>query len=283
MSFGLPKFTNSLQQPGVSNISTRDMSAPNVIKVVIKPVGEPFNRENQLLLNPSSISEAKAANWIKHYVPGQSDPLMQWINGTERTISFSAYVTKDIATNPTLTQAQNAAEWSLVVRPELEQQGQIAQGFNSSAPILSQLANNAQQDRLVGSFQPEQNASYWSRSIQPQLDFYRSLILPREAKGRFVKTPPLVELQMGTILGKAEEVKTQKYILMNYSMNITEYSPQLEPTKAMVTFTFVEYVDANRSSAVQSDQSGDVGKAAFNAPQIDNSTALASAIRGRSA
>lgn len=278
MSFGLPKFTNPLQTPGVSNVSTRDMSAPNVIKMAIVPVGEPFNRTNQLLLNPSSISESKAANWVKHYVPGQSDPLMQWINGTERTISFTAYVTKDIATNPTVTQDGNAAEWNLVIRPELDQQNQSAAGFNSSAPILTGLANNASQQRLVGEFSPEGDTKYWSRSIQPQLDFYRSLVIPRENTGsRFVKTPPLVELQMGTLIGKAEVVRTQKFILMNYTMNITEFSPQLEPTKATVTFTFVEYVDANRTSAEQAPESSAPQR---NAPRINNATTIASSVRG---
>jgi hypothetical protein len=281
MSFGLPKFTNPLQQPGVSNVSTRDMSAPNVIKMSIVPVDEPFNRANQLLLNPSSISESKAANWVKHYVPGQSDPLMQWINGTERTVSFTAYVTKDIATNPTLTQDQNAAEWSLVIRPELDQQGQTAGGFNSSSPILAGLANNAQQERLVGSFQPSESTNYWSRSIQPQLDFYRSLVIPRENNSsRFVKTPPLVRLQMGTLLGKAEVVSNQKFILMTYSINITEFSPQLEPTKAAVTFTFVEYMDTNRASTAQEDESGNAARGAFKGVKIDNSTTIASGIRG---
>lgn len=278
MSFGLPKFNNPLQQPGVSNVSTRDMSAPNVIKIAIVPVGEPFNRTNQLLLNPNSISESKAANWVKHYSPGQSDPLMQWINGTEKTISFTAYVTKDIATNPTVTENANSAEWNLVIKPELQQLQESASAFNSSAPILSGLANNADQNRLVGASNPSGDNRYWSRSIQPQLDFYRSLVIPRDnSSSKFVKTPPLVELQMGTLLGRAEDVRNQKFILMNYTMNITEFSPQLEPTKATVTFTFVEYIDTNRKSAVQAPESN---TPQLNAPQIDNSTVIARAQRG---
>jgi hypothetical protein len=270
MSFGLPKFNNPLQQPGVSNISTRDMSAPNVIKMAIVPVGEPFNRENQLLLNPSSITEGKSANWMKHYVPGQSDPIMQWINGTERTVSFTAYVTKDIATNPTLTENANATEWSLVIRPELEQQAQSASAFNTSAPLLQGLSNNASQAAPVGTFADGASQKYWSRSILPQLDFYRSLVLPRKNESsRFVKTPPLVELQMGTLLGNTDTVRTQKYILMNYSINITEYSPQLEPTKATVGFTFVEYIDTNRTSTEQQPVQGGPK---LNKAQLDNAT-----------
>jgi hypothetical protein len=278
MSFGLPNFKNPLQQPGVSNIATRDMAPPNVIKMAIVPVGEPYNRENQLLLNPNSITEAKAANWMKHYVPGQSDPLMQWINGTERTITFTAYVTKDIASNPTVTQAVNATEWALVIRPELDQQRESASAFNTSAPLLQGLTGANIQARPVGSFNEGENEKYWSRSIQPQLDFYRSLVLPRDNNGkRFVKTPPLVELQMGTILGNATQVRTQKYLLMNYSITITEMSPQLEPTKATVSFTFVEYVDANRTSASQAPESN---TPKLNAPRVDNSTTIASGIRG---
>lgn len=273
MSFGLPKFVNPLQEAGVSNVNTRDMSPPIVIKMAIVPIGEAYNRENQLLLNPASITEGKAANWVKHYVPGQSDPIMQWINGTERTIGFTAYVTKDIASNPTVTQASNPAEWALVIRPELEDQAKSSEAFNTGAPLLEGLRApfNPTTPPAINEFKRDENTKYWSRSIQPQLDFYRSLVLPRRVpKGRFTKTPPLVRLEMGTLLGRADVVRKQKFILMSYSINITEYSPQLEPTKATVTFTFVEYVDTNRTSTSQEIQ---FKQPKPNVAQVDNATA----------
>jgi hypothetical protein len=206
---------------------------------------------------------------------------MQWINGTERTITFTAYVTKDIASNPTVTQERAATEWALVIQPELDQQRQSAAAFNTSAPLLQGLTGANIQARPVGAFREEETETYWSRSIQPQLDFYRSLVLPRDNNGkRFVKTPPLVKLEMGTLLGKAEVVATQKYLLMNYSITITEMSPQLEPTKATVSFTFVEYIDANRTSKEQIPEST---APKINAPRIDNATTIASGISGTEA
>ncbi len=249
-AFGLPDFKSAkdlLSGAGTSNANTRDLSAPSVVKMAIIPVNEPFNSNNVLLLNTNSVTESKAANWVKHYIPGQSDPLLQWINGSERTITFSAMVTKDIAANPTVTKFANGGVWQLVIQPELNEQFKIAEDYNASR--LSSLASESAAGQIDSG---EIASSYWSRSIQPQLDFYRSLVIPRKGtSAAFPKTPPLVQLRMGTILGTADDSAKQKFILINYQMTITEYSPQLEPTKANVNFTFVEYVPKSKSSEAQ--------------------------------
>ncbi len=260
--FGLPDFkspVSPLSGAGVTNTSTRDFSAPDNLKMEIVPVNEPYNSNNTLLLNTSSVSETKASNWVKHYVPGQSDPLLQWINGSERTISFTAFVTKDIASNPTVNEVANSDQWTLVISPELEARYKNA----DTVPALTlNNATNAAFKRLTNKVYPQ-----WSRSIQPQLDFYRSLVLPREGiSSTFSKTPPLVYLRMGTILGNRADIEKQKYILLNYSMNITEFSPELEPTKATVTFTFVEYVARSKTSTPQQDTNSQL----INKAKIDN-------------
>lgn len=260
--FGLPDFKSPasvLSGGGVNNSTSRDFSAPDNLKMEIVPVNEPYNSTNTLILNTNSVSEAKSANWIKHYVPGQSDPLLQWINGSERTISFTAFVTKDIASNPTVNEIKNNEEWTLIISPELEEKYKNA----TTVPALTlQNSTNAAFKQLTNTTYPQ-----WSRSIQPQLDFYRSLVAPREGtSSTFAKTPPLVRLRMGTILGNRADVEKQKFILLNYSMNITEYSPELEPTKATVTFTFVEYVSRSKTSEAQQDINSEL----INKAQIDN-------------
>lgn len=264
--FGLPDFKGAkdiLSGAGTTNANTRDLSAPNVVKMQIIPVNEPYNRENVVLLNPNSITETKSANWVKHYIPGQSDPLLQWVNGSERVITFTAFVTKDIASNPTVNAARNGSTWELIIQPELNEKLAVAQDYNALA--LSSLAT----DTYVNDVEAGGRTSpQWSRSIQPQLDYYRSLVLPREgASAAFPKNPPLVQLKMGTVLGDSESTQDQKYILLNYNMNITEFSPQLEPTKASVTFTFIEYVARSKSEPAQVRQ----GSTA-NLPTIDNGT-----------
>jgi len=105
MAFGAPTFNikDQFKGAGVTNDSTRDLTAPSIVKMSIEPVNEPFNSNNVLLLNTNSITESKSANWVKHYVPGQSDPLLQWISGSERTVTFTATVTKDLDSNPTVS------------------------------------------------------------------------------------------------------------------------------------------------------------------------------------
>lgn len=267
--FGVPNITSpasALSGAGVTNTNPRDMSPPNVLKMAIIPVNEPYNPNNTLILNTNSISESKSANWVKHYVPGQSDPLMQWISGTEKTISFSALVTKDVAQNPTVYENNDGSIWNLVIKPELYER--YANADDVPASILE--STNAINDVPGRTFEiskvTKPSRPYWTRSIQPQLDFYRSLVIPRQGtSAAFTKTPPLVYLRMGTILGERSEVESQKFILLNYSMNITEFSPELEPTKAIVTFTFVEYVDKGKTSQPQQ------GAGSPDTYQVDNS------------
>jgi hypothetical protein len=45
---------------------------------------------------PETISDNKNAEWSKKSVPGGSHPILQFINGGERTISFSAVFTQEI-------------------------------------------------------------------------------------------------------------------------------------------------------------------------------------------
>lgn len=261
--FGLPTLNPAsiLSGAGVTNDNKRDMSPPQVARMAIIPVNEPYSALNTLLLNTNSVTESKSANWVKHYIPGQSDPILQWISGTEKVIAFTALVTKDTASNPTVNDVDNADVWSLVVSPELDEKYKNVDTV--PANTLTNLTNAAFR-QLTNS---QKTKPYWSRSIQPQLDFYRSLVVPREgASSSFSKTPPLVYLRMGTILGDRAGVEQQQFILLNYNLTITEYSPELEPTKATISFTFVEYVPKSKTSTPQTSPNSELANKAI----IDN-------------
>lgn len=281
--FGLPNITSPasvLSGAGVTNTNPRDLSAPEVLKMAIIPVNEPYSPNNTLLLNTNSITESKSANWVKHYVPGQSDPLMQWISGTEKTISFSALVTKDIASNPTVNKDDNGTQWELVIQPELYER--YANADDVPASILDSVNTNQVTAFLSESVSITKPVRpYWTRSIQPQLDFYRSLVIPREGSSSSLSdTPPLVHLRMGTILGERASIESQQYILLNYNMNITEYSPELEPTKAIVSFTFVEYVPRSKTSAAQTSSNTEATQAIRDNANSRFTNTLATGISG---
>lgn len=258
MGVGLPKFNLSkdiMKLAGVAGQDIRNLAPPKHLRMAIIPTHEPSNPLlTTLLLNPESITESKAANWVQHNIPGQSDPLLQWISGSARTVTFTAKVTLDLIENFTVSKNGQSDIWSLEVEPELSRIESITDSYNSA--ILSQLYNvsartespfvASAQDALNNSFEGDQTR--WVQSIQPQLDFYRGLLVPRTGSRRNqVRTPPLVRLYMGDILGRASYSGNQDFILASYQFNITQTTPELLPTSADVTFTFIEYNDAGKS------------------------------------
>lgn len=251
---GLPKFDvrkGLINTQGVRNAEVRNLAAPEILKMAIIPIGEPSRPDlHTLILNPESLTETKSANWVKQYIPGQSDPLLQWISGTERTITFIAKITLDIAENFTVNSGRDQEEWSLQIEPELVEQSQITDTYN--AKVLGRLSSNQE---ITGEDSPliwddaQVEATYrWKQSIQPQLDYYRSLLVPRKSSIRGQsKTPPLVKLVMGNILGGTSISRDQKFILASYQIQITQTSTDLMPTGADVTFTFIEYNDRSKT------------------------------------
>lgn len=251
MTFGLPNFDirkDIAKLAGVTGQEVRNLAPPNQLKMAIIPTHEPSNPIlTTLLLNPESITETKAANWIQHNIPGQSDPLMQWINGSARTVTFTAKVTLDLAENFTVEMGRDPDVWVLEIEPELSQIAEITDGYNSA--ILSKLYDvSARLDSSEQSNLSNRSYTRWEQSIQPQLDFYRGLLIPRTGSlSNQVRTPPLVRLYMGNILGAASYSANQDFILASYSFNITQTTPELLPTSADVTFTFIEYNDKSKS------------------------------------
>lgn len=252
MGIGLPKFDinkDLVKLQGTSRGSVRNLAPPNQLKMAIIPTHEPSNPLlTTLLLNPESITETKAANWVQQNIPGQSDPLMQWVSGSARTVTFTAKVTLDLVENFTVDAEGGTNDiWSLEITPELSRISEITDNYN--AAILSQLYNVSER---VGEPTAENasNRSYtrWQQSIQPQLDFYRGLLIPRTGSRRNqLRTPPLVRLYMGDVLGAESYSANQDFILASYQFNILQTTPELLPTVADVTFTFIEYNDQSKS------------------------------------
>lgn len=257
MGSGLPNFNikkDLLTTAEASNLAVRDLAPSKNLKIGIIPTNEPSNPLlTTLLLNPESLTETKAANWIQHNIPGQSDPLMQWISGSARTVTFTAKITLDIAENFTVNAGSDADIWSLEIEPELANVGKVTDGYN--AAILGQLydVSSRSTDQDVNSLEEQgdlsnRSSTRWKQSIQPQLDYYRGLLVPRTGSLRNqVKTPPLVRLYMGDILGRSRYSANQDFILASYNFNILQTTPELLPTQADVTFTFIEYNDSGKS------------------------------------
>lgn len=262
MGLGLPNFDirkDIAKLAGVAGQEVRNLAPPKSLKMAIIPTHEPSNPQlTTLLLNPESVTETKAANWVQHNIPGQSDPLLQWISGSARTVTFTAKVTLDLVENFTVDETGDSDVWSLEIQPELSSIESITDGYNSA--ILSGLYNVSA--RIESPFiasaldtiqnNPLDKHTRWKQSIQPQLDFYRGLLVPRTGSRRNqVRTPPLVRLYMGHILGAASYSANQDFILASYSFNITQTTPELLPTSADVTFTFIEYNDQGKSITPQ--------------------------------
>lgn len=256
MGFGLPKFdlnTDLFKSNESKGESVRNLAPPDQLKMAIIPTHEPSNPAlSTLLLNPESVSESKAANWVQHNIPGQSDPLLQWVSGSARTVSFTAKVTLDLVENFTVNFDDDLNNiWGLEIEPELSRIREVTEDYN--AAILSQLYNvsarvGSPAAEIVSPDQKAQSLTRWTQSIQPQLDFYRGLLIPRTGSRRNqVRTPPLVRLYMGDVLGAAKYSANQDFILASYNFNITQTTPQLLPSCAEVTFTFIEYNDKGKS------------------------------------
>lgn len=257
MGVGLPKFDinkDIIKLQDVSGQGVRNLAPPKHLRMAIIPTHEPSNPNlTTLLLNPESVTETKAANWIQQNIPGQSDPLLQYISGSSRAVTFTAKVTLDLIENFTVNAGGDQEIWSLEIQPELSRVQEITDGYNSA--ILSQLYNVSARVTLNDIDDIEEqgalegrSSNRWKQSIQPQLDFYRGLLIPRTgSRKNQVRTPPLVRLYMGDVLGAASYSANQDFILASYSFSILQTTPELLPTVADVTFTFIEYNDKGKS------------------------------------
>lgn len=253
---GLPKIDDILKDGSSQTTpSTRQLTPPSkdkLVKMEILAVDKVYSPAvTKLLLNPTTVAERKASNWVKHNIPGQSDPLLQWISGSSRVVTFSAMVTKDVVENETIKNVESLDSVTVKVKDGFD----IFGGKEINGSGISTI-----EGALLGALQSvnpafaglaardvSQASRLWLRSITPYLEYYRSLVIPRTSKRtNQSKTPPLIELKMGSLLGNENEMARTRWILESYSITITKMSPELEPIEANVGFTFIEYVDQNK-------------------------------------
>lgn len=234
----------------VENIATpkdNDGKLKSVALLRVNSSGQIEGSETQLkrsifLINPSTYEESKSANWAAQQVPGQSDPIYQWVSSGPRQISFEALVTRD-----SIHYEAGAGGGSLV-------DSLVDTAANVVGGIASQLAGVTLPP--VGSLFPGPDPGAGTQlSIVDKLNYYRSLLYPIYTEGYagLGASPPLLVLAAGrSIRGKISGSISAPsglndggyipaWILTNLNIRITKQLPNLDPMEAMVTFTLNEY------------------------------------------
>ncbi len=194
-------------------------------------------------INPSTWEENKSSNWVGHNVPGQSDPVYQWVSGGPRTISFDALVTKDSAyfeklpINPLAGLAQNAVTV-----------------IGNIASAMSGLDVNALAASTTGFFSAANSND--KLSIEEELNYYRSLLYPQYKTGVITQSPPLLILYAGSTFSSFGDLGTSAInntihvlILTNLKIQITKQLPNLKPMEAYVNFQLAQYTMAPFSAS----------------------------------
>lgn len=205
------------------------------------------NAEGIFLLNPSAWEENKSAKWVSHEVPGQSDPIWQWISSGPRTVTFDALVTADTS-DYKVAQAEVEQQKA---KPKSELQA-VADYAISLFKI--QVPPAANQDTMLKNDQV--------LDISNRLDYYRSLLYPQYSDpnqkgvaGRLKASPPLLVLYAGNSISNlaySDRItnKHDVWILTDLKIRITKQLSNLTPMEAVVTFTLAQYnirsFDSNR-------------------------------------
>jgi len=186
------------------------------------------------LLNPTSITEGKAANWIQQNVPGQSDPVLQWASSGARTLNFQALVTADTSD---YVSGQKIKPGQSSKNP-LDRLDTVIGGIASK--FFKVAAPQARQDT------PDKT----ELDISAFLDYYRSLLYPvydkQENPRRLTGSPPLCVLYMGKAVTKypyGQKITSQHdlWVITNLEIQITKFLPNLAPMEAVVTFQLTQY------------------------------------------
>jgi len=193
------------------------------------------------LLNPNNIEDNKNGNWVENNIPGQTDPILQWVSGGSRNLSFTALVTKDTTHYPSSTfdWTSNNADTALTAV------GAIASRLAGvNLPPLADIKH-----AIIKSGPA---ATGEELSIASMLDYYRSLMYPAiNENGQLEASPPLVVLALGKTLSNVSErnitkqissTNTDIWVTKNVTIRVTKWLPNLTPMEAEVSFQFTQYV-----------------------------------------
>ena len=190
------------------------------------------------MLNPTSWTESKSANWVEHIVPGQSDPVLQWVSSGARTVTFEALVTADTS-DFVSGQKRQPGEETDPLKKAVTFIGSIAAAFfKVPAPAPRVESDDDRGDNL---------------DISNYLNYYRSLLYPVYDKvdnpNKLRNSPPLLVLYNGNAINKlpmggpGTRVSSQHdiWVLVDLQINITKQLPNLAPMEATVSFKLMQY------------------------------------------
>lgn len=190
------------------------------------------------LLNPTSWQESKSSNWAEQQVPGQSDPILQWISGNARTVTFEALVTADTSDFVSGKKTKPGEETD-PLKKAVTFIGTIAAAFfKVPAP-----APRIEQDADRGT----------DLDISNYLNYYRSLLYPTYDKtdkpNKLRNSPPILVLANGTATNKLPlggpgtriSSNHDLWVLEDLQITITKQLPNLAPMEATVSFKLKQY------------------------------------------
>lgn len=205
----------------------------------------PVQANAPFLLNPDGMEDNKDGNWVENNIPGQSDPILQWVSGGARNLSFTALVTKDTVHFP----PASTDLLSGLVDSAVNAVGAIASAFAGvNVPPLGDVLGT-----LLGGAESVGE----ELSIANQLDYYRSLMYPSIDEDEvLVSSPPLVMLAVGKTLSSLQSrtttekisAETDLWATKAVNIRITKWLPNMTPMEAEVSFQFVQYVTKSRGN-----------------------------------
>lgn len=230
-------------------LSTTGVNSAALVR--IKPNGTLDPRHLAFSLNPESYTETKKSNWVPIQIPGQSDPVFQWVAGDARTITFDGLVTRETSEydkTGEIKKIQNSNTFGDIINAFGSIAGSL---FGTSGPKFSRTVETCS-DEDPGCFSdyPEELSRKTQLSIHTELNYYRSLLYPEYDKlnnpARLESSPPLLAFFSGGSFnkipyGQAIGPNTDVYILTDLKINVTKQLPNLDPMEAILSFTLVQY------------------------------------------
>ena len=191
------------------------------------------------LLNPTALEDSKSANWVEQTVPGQSDPLLQWVSSGSRTVSFEALVTSDTA---------------YFIADKNAKASQAASPTQPNSTFITKVADVASKFFKASIPPPRVANPFFSNTlnldISNNLNYYRSLLYPTYSGGstpeRLTSSPPLLVLMQGSSIARiAYGTKITNihdvWVLTDLKIRVTKQLPNLAPMEAAVQFTLKQY------------------------------------------
>jgi hypothetical protein len=234
-----PKISSNLAD--VSEESSSTLRAAGIFPIDSDGTVKTLISKGIFLLNPSTWTENKSANWVQHQTPGQSDPILQWMSSGPRTVNFTALVTKDTSNFVSATEPASETNGGDIFEQAKSVIGGIASSFAKTSVKPGRVTTGKTK----------------TSDISGYLDYYRSLLYPlydnKANPKRLTQSPPLVVLFNGSAINKFKagtKISSQHdmWVVTNLQIRITKQAPNLAPLEAEVDFTLMQYTIKSFSS-----------------------------------